>query len=253
MDSKWDNMRQWMNDYMKSFYSQDAKIQQGILLKEAHTWRVVDICKNLADYFRLSYYDNCLLQMAGMLHDIGRFSQFQKFHTFNDALSVNHAAESIAVLKKQNILAGLAQRDQDMLIFAIYNHNKKEIESNPSARDVFFTKALRDADKLDIYYVLEPYLQPTDGQGFAPYFLEQFMDGNQCDYAQICTADDKKLVRLMWAYDVNYSWTMKKIIEKKYLDKIIGLLPNDDKIQKGVFRLQQYIRQKCAQQDKIEF
>lgn len=57
----------------------------------------------------------------------------------------------------------------------------------------------------------------------------------------------------MWAYDVNYSWTMKKIIEKKYLDKIISLLPNDDKIQKGVFRLQKYIRQKCAKQDKIEF
>lgn len=264
---------QWMDEYIKSFYCDDKDIMFGIQMKEKHTGYVTDNAKALAVHLKLSEHDVQLSELMGLLHDVGRFRQWQLYKTFVDGESEDHADLGVKVIVEQPFYAMLTQADQELLCFAVQNHNKKEIESAPSQKHLLLAKILRDADKLDIFRVLAPYLTQKDssaevsatvkrfmkgpngannnGQNgvFAPGFLERFINGQQVDYTMIRTNEDRKLVRLMWVYDVNFAWTLQRIRNKGYIDTIIDNLPQNEQVELGVARLKNYVEEKCNNPD----
>ena len=249
-------MHQWMNDYMKSFYSDDAEVQRGILIKETHTGYVTANCIELAKFLNFSKHDSELAEIIGLFHDVGRFRQYSIYKTFNDADSEDHADLAIKVIDELDFFKKLSAVDYEIVKFAIQQHNKKNIAPNDDERKILFAKVIRDADKLDIYRVLEPFLaqenidkMPTfiKNKGklvadVSPDFIENFVTGKQADYRKIRTNGDRKIVRLMWVYDINFAWTMKKIVERGYIDKIVENLPQDEKIAEGVRRLRDYVK-----------
>ena len=250
------NLRQaetWMRDYMKSFYNEDEDIQKAIRMKEDHTARVRQIARELAEHLGLSTEDILLAELMGLLHDVGRFRQFTVYRTFVDALSEDHASLGLRVIEDEKLIDTLSPEDRECVRFAIAVHNKKEIAPTEDARCLGFAKLLRDADKLDIYYVLLPFLAPPDGEGVSPDFVGKFLAAEQVDYTQIRTGDDRKLVRLMWAYDVNFAWTLRHIVERDYLEKIVRCLPTDAGLEPGVDRLRAYVERKCREHDDIGF
>lgn len=239
-------MHKWVQEYIRTFYSDDIEIHQAILLKEEHTKQVTIISRELAKYLKLSVHDQLLAEMIGLFHDIGRFKQFTLYRTFNDALSENHALLGLKVIEKLDFFQELHEADRAILHFAIANHNAKLIKATDNGRELLFAKIIRDADKLDIYRVLEPFLEPSDGTGCNEAFLQSFIHGCQCDYAQIKTYDDRKLVRLMWLYNIYFGWTMAKIVERGYVDKIIECLPKTPLMEQGVKNLKLYIKAKLT-------
>ena len=243
----------WMRDYMKSYYNEDEQIQHAMLLKEAHTGRVQKIIRELAIHLGLNEEDVALAEIMGLLHDVGRFRQFTVYRTFKDHLSEDHATAGLKLMEEYRLLDGLLPWEQSLVRFAVERHNKKAIGSAPDACHLGYAKMLRDADKLDIYHVLEPFLPSEDGSGVSPNFIEKFVEGVQCDYTMVGTEDDKKLVRLMWAYDIYFSWTLKRIEERGYLEKLIHCLPKGEKVEKGVVRLRGYVRKKLAETDDAGF
>lgn len=243
----------WMRDYMKSYYNEDEQIQHAMLLKEAHTGRVQKIIRELAIHLGLNEEDVVLAEIMGLLHDVGRFRQFTVYRTFKDHLSEDHATAGLKLMEEYRLLDGLLPWEQSLVRFAVERHNKKAIGSAPDACHLGYAKMLRDADKLDIYHVLEPFLPSEDGSGVSPNFIEKFVEGVQCDYTMVGTEDDKKLVRLMWAYDIYFSWTLKRIEERGYLEKLIHCLPKGEKVEKGVARLRGYVRKKLAETDDAGF
>ncbi|MBM6761394.1 HD domain-containing protein [Megamonas hypermegale] len=270
MQELWQEMSSWMTTYMKSFYSpeeaqkakshldikntgtiffDDAQIVDGIVLKEKHTWKVTNNCERLAKHLGLNEHDKLLAKMIGLFHDVGRFRQFTIYRTFNDALSENHAKLGLSVIKDLSFMKKLSEDDLATLNFAIGNHNAKEIAPTDNKHFLSFAKLIRDADKIDIYRVLKPYLGPTDGTGCSPDFVELFVQGKQCDYTKMRTQDDRKLVRLMWVYDINYAWSLQQIINDNYIEEIIGNLPHDEAMMKGINRLREYMQKKLETPD----
>ena len=243
----------WMRDYMKSYYNEDEQIQHAMLLKEAHTGRVQKIIRELAIHLGLNEEDVALAEIMGLLHDVGRFRQFTVYRTFKDHLSEDHATAGLKLMEEHRLLDGLLPWEQSLVRFAVERHNKKAIGSASDACHLGYAKMLRDADKLDIYHVLEPFLPSEDGSGVSPNFIEKFVEGVQCDYTMVGTEDDKKLVRLMWAYDISFSWTLKRIEERGYLEKLIHCLPKGEKVEKGVARLRGYVQKKLAETDDAGF
>lgn len=239
----------WMRPYMRSFYNEAEDIQQAIRIKEIHTGYVRGHARALAVHLGLTGDDVTLAEIMGLLHDVGRFHQFTVYRTFNDAISEDHATLGLKVIAGNDLLKDLAAPERALVTFAIANHNKKEIAPAPGERALRYAKILRDADKLDIYRVLEPFLEPSDGSGISPDFLDKFIEGEQVDYTRIRTPDDRKLVRLMWVYDVNYSWTLRQIVAKGYVDKITACLPQGARVAQGVRRLRDYVAAKCAEED----
>ncbi len=249
-------MHDWMARYMKSFYSDDAEVQQGILIKEKHTGYVTANCVELAKFLKLSTHDSELAEIIGLFHDVGRFRQYSIYKTFNDADSEDHADLALKVIDELEFFNELSAQDYDVLKFAIQNHNKKVIAPCEDERKILFAKLIRDADKLDIYRVLEPFLAQANADkmpkfikgkarpDISPDFVENFVTGNQADYRKIRTNGDRKIVRLMWIYDINFSWTMQKIVERGYIDKIISNLPMDERVAEGVRRLKLHVEEK---------
>ena len=246
-------MHGWMAAYMKSFYSADAEVQQGILIKETHTGYVTANCVELAKNLNFSRHDTELAEIIGLFHDVGRFRQYSLYKTFNDADSEDHADLGLKVIDELDFFSRLDAADLEIVRFAIQQHNKKTIAPTDDERKILFAKVIRDADKLDIYRVLEPFLaqenadrMPKFIKGVArpevsPDFVEKFVRGEQTDYREIRTNGDRKIVRLMWLYDINFAWTMKKIVERGYIEKIVENLPADEKIAAGVKLLREHV------------
>ncbi|MBQ6758906.1 MAG: metal-dependent phosphohydrolase, partial [Selenomonadaceae bacterium] len=80
-----------------------------------------------------------------------------------------------------------------------------------------------------------------------PDFVENFVTGKQADYKKIRTNGDRKIVRLMWIYDINFSWTMQRIVERGYIEKIVANLPMDERIAEGVRRLRRRVEEKLSE------
>ena len=247
------HMHTWMSNYMRSFYTDDEEVQQGIVIKETHTGYVTSNSIELAKYLNLPAHDVELAEIIGLFHDVGRFRQYSIYKTFNDADSEDHADLGLKVIDELDFFKELSDEDNDIIHFAIKNHNKKLIELTDDERKILFAKIIRDADKLDIYRVLAPYLAQENADkmpnfikgkeraDISPDFVENFMSGKQADYRQIRTNGDRKIVRLMWLYDINFSWTMKKVVERGYIEQIIAALPIDDKVQIGIDRLRKHV------------
>ncbi len=248
-------MHKWINEYIKNFYSADAEVQQGILIKEKHTGYVTANCIELAKFLNFSKHDSELAEIIGLFHDVGRFRQYSIYKTFNDADSEDHADLGIKVIEELEFFKKLSAVDYEIVKFAIQQHNKKNIAATDDDREILFAKIIRDADKLDIYRVLEPFLAQENADKMpnfikskgnlvadvSPDFVENFVTGKQADYRKIRTNGDRKIVRLMWIYDINFAWTMKKIVERGYIEKIVQNLPQDEKIAEGVKRLRDYV------------
>ena len=246
-------MHRWMSAYMKSFYSADEEVQRGILIKEIHTGYVTANCIDLARNLNFPQRDVELAEIIGLFHDVGRFRQYSIYKTFNDADSEDHADLGIKVIDELDFFKKLDAADFELIRFAIQQHNKKVIAQTDDARKILFAKVIRDADKLDIYRVLEPFLAQENADkmpkfikgveraDISPDFVEKFVRGEQVDYREIRTNGDRKVVRLMWIYDVNFAWTMKKIVERGYIEKIVANLPNDEKVTAGVALLRRHV------------
>lgn len=257
-------MHNWMTSYMKSFYTDDEDVMKGIRIKEIHTGYVTSNAREIAKHLHLEERDVQLAEIMGLFHDVGRFRQYTLYHTFNDSKSEDHADLGVRVLSELDFMQKLPAEDYALVCFAIKNHNKMYIEPAESKRELLFARLLRDADKLDIYRVLEPYLSkehadeaprfisPREGDFVSPDFVKDFVEGRQVDFYRMVTFYDRLVTRLMWAYDINFRWTMQKLVERGYLEKIISCLPDQPGLPEGIERLRRHVKAKCASTDLVD-
>ena len=264
MDALLREMHAWMNAYMRSYHTDDAEVMRGIRLKEIHTGYVTANARAIARHFSCTAHDTALAEIIGLFHDVGRFRQYAVYRTFNDAQSEDHAELGLKVLAEQTFMQRLSPADADIVRFAVKYHNKKEIAPTEDPRKRFFAQLIRDADKLDIYRVLLPFLTPEGeaqaprfvpsdaAQEVSPDFIVDFAAGRQADYYRLRTHGDRKIVRLMWIYDINFAWTLRRIRDRGYIDAFIKSLPAQAGIAAGVSRMRAYVDRRCSEEDQLE-
>ncbi|MDE6616477.1 MAG: HD domain-containing protein [Lachnospiraceae bacterium] len=157
--------------YTSNYDISDEKIR----LKVEHTYRVAGLCDRIARSLGMAEDDINMAWAIGMLHDIGRFDQIRQYGTFSDEDSVDHAHYATELLFGKGMIAdyfgsintgvyhyiengstdgkGLS-RSLDIIKKAIYNHSAYRIEEGLDEREVLFCNIIRDADKLDIFKVV---------------------------------------------------------------------------------------------------
>ena len=175
-----DGIEKSFRNYISGYDLDDPKVK----LKVDHTFRVAALCDFIAGDLGMTGFDRDLAWLLGMLHDIGRFEQVRRYHTFRDALSINHAELSADILfkdglierfisvkeelpckeswmdahelhgnAKQNSLPSASSEDYLLIEKAIRLHNVFQLPDDLSEREFRFATVLRDADKLDILRV----------------------------------------------------------------------------------------------------
>ena len=125
----------------------------NIYLKYVHTGKVAENCEAIAKSLQLSEEEIDLAWECGMLHDIGRFEQLRRYHTYNDAISIDHASFGANLLFGEGLIETFDSQAEnfDLLEKVIRYHSLYRLPENLSEREKMFCQILRDADKVDIY------------------------------------------------------------------------------------------------------
>ena len=231
-------LKRWLKRYVAQYASADPDIQEALDLKLAHTRRVSDAVKDIGKSEGLFGEALCMAETTALLHDIGRFEQFQKYKTFSDARSEDHAALGVDVIEKEGILQSIDNEKAQMILKAVWYHNKAALPVMENGTGLFFMKLLRDADKVDIWHVVTDYyrharerrseaieLNLPDAPQVSDAVCCSLMKGDIVQMKDLKTLNDFKLLQMGWIYDVNFKRTFEIVREKRYLEQIRKALP----------------------------
>lgn len=247
--------QQAFKDYVKSYTTiNNGKIETKI----AHIQRVAQISKQIAIKLNLDNEQILLAELIGLLHDIGRFEQIRIYNTFSDKDSINHGEYGVKVLFEDGLIREFIQEDTyDKIIkTAILNHNKDSIQKGLSKEEELYSKIIRDADKVDIFYVLNiAKIQDTyccddmSNDIIKDEVVKQFENDHTMDYKIRESGAEKMISHFAYVFDFNYDFTLKIIKENDYIDKLVHKYKfnNEDtqrKIQKCAKIANDYIEQR---------
>jgi putative nucleotidyltransferase with HDIG domain len=217
-----DKYLNFYNNYTKNFDFNS----KGIKVKYEHSLKVYENSLDFIKNNNFSENDNELIKFIALFHDIGRFEQYEKYNTFNDNISIDHGKLGCDILLDNNILNDFNDEEIIIILKSIYNHNKLNIDNNLTERQLLHTKIIRDLDKLDIYRVyLEYYKNKPDKLRTDYYNL--LINGNKIDYNTAKNSVDYAILKLSWIYDINFNYTLIKIKENNYIDKLFESVLDD--------------------------
>jgi hypothetical protein len=253
--------RVWFDDYVAGFYGNDEFINANLKLKEEHSRRVCKEMLYLAQELDLAGNQKRIAEVIALFHDIGRFEQFVKYRTYNDSRSVNHCLLGVGVLRREKVLEQVDRYERGLIEKAIEYHGLRELSADLEEECLLFSKLIRDADKLDVFYVVTGYykqyrdnpeefmveLEFPDEPGYSAELVEDILCGRRIDYSKLRTLNDMRLCQLGWVYDVNFTATLKRIKQRRFLEKIFDFLPETEDIGKVREKIFKYVNSRIEQ------
>lgn len=192
--------------------------------KKDHVYNVANNSVEIAKSLNLSNEDTMIAFLIGMLHDIGRFKQIEKYNELDDKCEMDHAEYGYKLLKDGLINQFIDIRDYDNLILtAVRMHNKLHINNSLTKREKLFCNIIRDADKLDILKRLSDKNYTYDYEfdkncDISNEVKELFFNNKSISFSAQNNKMDQVVTRLALVYDLNYKYTFERIKNKKYLD-----------------------------------
>lgn len=211
-------------EYIKQYNPEDEKVK----LKINHILRVTSIARKLAEDLKLDKEDIELAELIGLLHDIGRFEQIKRYHTFYDKDSINHGKFGVQILFEEGLIRKFVEDNQydEIIRIAILNHNCAKIEEGLTDRQKLHCQMIRDADKLDIFYVLtvDEMSAIYDRADFSDEKIsdkiyQEFKEDKVIYYPDMQNNADSVVSHFAYVYDFNFSNSLRYIFEKAYIDQ----------------------------------
>ena len=226
-------------------YDKDNKKISG---KISHSFRVMEQAKNVAKSIGLSKEEIDVATLIGLLHDIGRFEQLRIYDTFNDSISIDHGNLGVEILSKDNYIREYIKEDKwdNVILKAIKNHNKYSIEEGLNEKELLFTKIIRDADKMDIFYEgaemfweTEDEIRAIEEATITDKIFDNFKNRKLGNRADRITEADSLVDFVCFIFDINFKYDYIILKKEGYIDKILSKLDFKDEKTKEQF---EYIR-----------
>ena len=244
-------------EYASGYNLQDVKIR----LKADHTLRVAGLCFRIADSLGLDQEDIQLARMCGLLHDIGRFEQVRIYHTFVDAVSVNHAQFSADLLFRDGMIRQYMDDDtQDRLVeTAVRLHNAYVLPDDLTDRERLFCQILRDADKIDILRVnreipmTEIYDLPEEAFLYAEIsdpVYEDMLAHRNVNRANSRTGVDFLMGHIAFVYGLVYPVSFRLVKEQGFLDEMLSFESRNETTRERMKRIRREVHTYMTEQEK---
>ncbi len=256
-EDTYSSLSQWFDDYVQTFASGDVEMQRNMEIKIQHTHRVVREITHLGNEEELGAEKLRLAQIIALLHDVGRFEQFRRYHTFSDGKSENHAELGIRILKELDVLQDLESQTRELVCCAIANHNKPRLPGGETKECLFYSGLIRDADKLDIWKVVTDYYHSDNGRPNHALVLElpdtpgineevyrSLMNGEVVHMENVKNINDIKLLQAGWVYDINFRPALECVIRRAYIEKIRSVLPETKETGEIFTRIHAYLKKR---------
>ncbi len=209
--------------YVKIYNFNDYRIKG----KYKHSFSVMKMCEFISKKLKLNKADIKLAKQIGLLHDIGRFEQIDKYNTFYDSKSVNHGELGAKILFENNYIDKfkINKENYDIIKLAIINHNKNNIDEGLTKRENLFCGMIRDADKIDIFRILPDYINIKDTK-VDDRIQKEFFNNQKTTMVYEKNDADILIRVLSFIYDVNLDCSLKYIKRKKLFKKLSKKINN---------------------------
>ena len=232
--------------YVDTFRGADGELPVMMRLKRVHTGFVVKNAEAIADGEGFTAEEREVSLAAALLHDTGRYEQLKRYNTFKDSDSIDHAVFSHDIVKEKGWLdqvdevkvKGEGEQWKDSILKAVLYHNRRDLPKE--IEDPLFTftshlhlvslaaHAVRDADKLDIFRVLEDQVEHTDWKGDSrafwnlaisaspnPVVVECIEKGRPVDYQNIKSLSDFVLIQVGWMISGLHFATARRLCRER--------------------------------------
>ena len=218
--------------YLDDYDREDDKIH----LKIVHTYCVVDCAEEIAIRMHLGQGDIQLAKIIGLLHDIGRFEQIRRFHSFEPG-TMDHAVYGAGLLfGPEKMIRRFVKEDTfDRLIeTAIVKHSDFRLEGITDEHKLLHARLIRDADKLDNCRVkLEETMETLmdmdeETVGASPISEKVWascLAGESVLLADRVSGMDYWVSYLALYFDINFLETWQIIRENNYIDRMAARVP----------------------------
>ena len=227
--------------------------KEGIKRKQLHSLRVMEECKKVAKALKLNKEEIELAELIGLLHDIGRFEQYNRENEQCNEMLLDHANLGVEVLVKDDYIKKYIDDKYyiPIILKAIKNHNKLKIEDDLNEEELLYAKIIRDADKLDIFYEgVEIYWntkkekENIENSKISSKIEEQLKNEKQVKKLGNERNDtvDSLLMLLSYIYDINFRETLEIIDKENYVNKILNRFDfKDEKTKEQIEELKEIL------------
>jgi len=202
----------------------------GISRKYYHSLRVMEISNYIAIQNNFNKNDIELSGIIGLLHDYARFPQWKKYKTYSDIDSIDHADLAIKLLFDNNEIKkfNIKKEYYDEIYDAIKYHNKYDVIDDISVHNKLLCKLIRDADKLDIFYLygIDKNLFKQDDKLINEEITKDFFNKKLIDRNKVKSKNDNIILNLAMIYDLNFDYSYKYIRENKLIEKMYDRIEN---------------------------
>lgn len=245
----------WFNTTVGDLNINEPDIKNSVERKIHHTFRVCKnicaICKSL----KLTDNESKIAEAIALLHDVGRFEQYIQYETLVDSVK-DHAELGVLALKSRGILNQLSDKERNIILKSIKYHNKYQLPAEEDETVLFYSKLIRDADKMDNYFIHvkyfekksdyhKPILKIYPDTGEYSKEVVQAVLSNKCpEDCYIRTYSDLKLTYVGWIFDINFNYAIEYIASNSYINRLLNSLPNAMEIQKIYSHVNKYIEEK---------
>lgn len=219
-------------EFDKYISNYDLNVKQ-IRYKYYHSYEVEKLMKKIAIRLNLSKDEIKLAELIGLLHDIGRFEQVRKYGNCSDVQTgIDHADESCIYLFDEGHIRDFIEDSKydEIIKDAIKNHNKYNIDKKVKEKNLYFSKMIRDMDKVDIYRVLSvEYNQKYDKDEISKKVYDTYKSHKTVDSHDKKSETDAIYAHIAFLYDFNFKESIDILKETKYLDDYF----NSIEVEKG--------------------
>lgn len=242
-----DELKDWFNSYIKLFEHRDIQFQRNIDIKREHTKRVALEIINLGKETGLNEHELRLAEIIALFHDIGRFEQYNRYKTFSDRKSEDHAELGIKIINQHGLLNKLDPDLREIVLCSIRYHNRPVLPPDITEVCLFYSRLIRDADKLDIWKVVTDYYHRNNGgknpalelelpetAGISTEVYNSLMNRHIVDFRHVKNINDIKLLQAGWIFDINFKPTFTCILNRHFMESLQDVLPRTEEI-KDIF------------------
>ena len=251
-------LKTWFDKYVNEFYKYGDDFRKNIKLKYDHSIRVGQEVLLLSEKTGLEQFKIPTAHTIALFHDVGRFYQLEKYGTYADKDSDDHAKIGLEIIHKYGVFDFADPKTKVLMLTAISYHNKMAIPGNINGETLRFCKLIRDADKLDILNVCLDYWENTaerntvlelslkDAPGYSKAVFDSVFSGEIARITDMQTINDFKLLQLGWLYDINFNETLQIMKERNYPGRMLHTLPNDCQIRSLEKKIENYLLKRIS-------
>ena len=215
--------------YVDTFRGADGELPPMMRLKREHTAHVVENARAIATGEGFDDGTARACDAAALLHDTGRYEQLRRYNTFRDSDSVDHAVFSHDIVVEKGWLDGDPRREA--ILTAVLVHNRRDVPDDLDPLTEAAVHTVRDADKLDIFRVLEHQVATTDWRTNCkafwnlptyaapnPAVVEAIRERRPVDYQNIASLADFVLIQVGWMISgLEYATSRRLCAERGHL------------------------------------